>query len=287
MVAQREDQRFADITDSVKAYLHEIGQYPLLTVGEEIVLAVLVADGDLMARQALINANLRLVVKVAKRYINRGLDLIDLIQEGNLGLMHAVDKFDGGKGFRFSTYAFWWIRQAVTRGLADKARTIYVPVHQVERLYKLRHAQHAIYQETGIEATIEEMAEVVGIDVNAAMALLNADDGPISLDAPANADDEHWTVADTLEDTSLINPNDSAHNSVLRDEIYKALNHLNARERDIIERRMGLDSDGGTQTLDGVAQDIGLTRERVRQIEVKALLKLRQRSTSGNLIGYY
>jgi len=257
-----EDQRGA-VDDSVKQYLKEIGMYPLLTAEQELLLAERIAHGDGRARQRLIEANLRLVVSIAKRYSNQGLPLLDLIQEGNIGLMRATQKFDYKRGFRFSTYATWWIRQAISRAIAEHSRSIHIPVHVVELIYKIKRVARRLYQEQGIEPLTRERV----------VELLTASEQPISLDAPM-ADDEEYHLADTLEDVTMAPPVDQTAHKALSDHIDQALNVLSPRERTIIEMRYGL-KDGHTFSLDEVSILFHLTRERIRQIEVKALRKLR------------
>ncbi len=266
------DQRVA-IDDSVKQYLKEIGSYPLLTAEQELLLAERVARGDLYARQKLIEANLRLVVSIAKRYSNQGLPLLDLIQEGNIGLMRAAQKFDYKRGFRFSTYATWWIRQGISRAIAEHSRTIHIPVHVVELIYKIKRIARRMYQEQGIEALPEQLAAAVGLTKDRVIELLNISEQPISLDAPV-ADDEQYHLADTLEDVSMMAPLDQVSQQFQRDHIERAMTVLSPRERTIIEMRYGL-CDGYYHTLDDVSIKFQLTRERIRQIEVKALRKLR------------
>src|SRR3989442_2511141 len=267
-----EDKRGA-IDDSLKIYLKEIGTYPLLTAEQELSLAERVAHGDLHARQRLIEANLRLVVSIAKRYSNQGLPLLDLIQEGNIGLMRASQKFDYKRGFRFSTYATWWIRQAISRAMAEHSRTIHIPVHVVEFIYKIKRVARRIYQEQGIEAMPEQLAAEVGMTKDRVIELLNISEQPVSLDAPV-ADDEQYHLADMLVDDSMMAPLDQVSQQQQREHIERAMTVLNPRERTIIEMRYGL-CDGHYHTLDDVSVKFQLTRERIRQIEVKALRKLR------------
>ncbi len=269
---EEEDQRTA-IDDAVKQYLKEIGMYPLLTAEQELFLAERISRGDVRARQRLIEANLRLVVSIAKRYSNQGLPLLDLIQEGNIGLMRATQKFDYKRGFRFSTYATWWIRQAISRAIAEHSRSIHIPVHVVELIYKIKRVARRIYQEEGVEALPEQIAEEVGLPRERVVELLNASDQPISLDAPM-ADDEEYHLADTIEDTLTSTVVEEPAQQLLRLQIEQALTVLNQRERTIIEMRYGL-QDGHSLSLDEVSTIFHLTRERIRQIEVKALRKLR------------
>src|SRR5438067_5345921 len=272
LVQDEGDGRVA-VDDSVKQYLKEIGSYSLLTAEQELQLAERVSRGDLRARQQLIEANLRLVVSVAKRYSSQGLPLLDMIQEGNIGLMRAAQKFDYRRGFRFSTYATWWIRQSISRAIAEHSRTIHIPVHVVEFIYKIKRIARRIYQEQGIEALPEQIAAEVGLPKERIVELLSVSEQPVSLDAPV-ADDEQYHLADALEDTSMTPTVDEVSQKVLRDSIEQAMTILNPRERTIIEMRYGL-QDGHHHTLDEVSAQFKLTRERIRQIEVKALRKLR------------
>ncbi len=269
---EEEDQRAA-VDDAVKQYLKEIGMYPLLSAEQELLLAERIARGDGRARQRLIEANLRLVVSIAKRYSNQGLPLLDLIQEGNIGLMRATQKFDYKRGFRFSTYATWWIRQAISRTIAEHSRCIHIPVHVVELIYKIKRVARRMYQEQGIEALPEQIAAEVGLLPERVVELLNAAEQPISLDAPM-ADDEEYHLADTLEENTAPVPVDQSSYILLQEQIDQALTVLNPRERVIIEMRYGL-KDGHSLSLDEVSTIFHLTRERIRQIEVKALRKLR------------
>ncbi|GCE19306.1 sigma-70 family RNA polymerase sigma factor [Dictyobacter kobayashii] len=267
-----EDQRMA-VDDAVKQYLKEIGMYPLLTSEQELQLAERVSRGDLRARQHLIEANLRLVVSIAKRYSNQGLPLLDLIQEGNIGLMRATQKFDYQRGFRFSTYATWWIRQAISRAIAEHSRSIHIPVHVVELIYKIKRIARRMYQEQGIEPLPEQIAAEMGLPRERIVELLNASEQPISLDAPM-ADDEEYHLADAIENTNTTVPIDQTANQLLQSQIEQALTVLSPRERTIIEMRYGL-KEGHSLSLDEVGTIFRLTRERIRQIEVKALRKLR------------
>jgi RNA polymerase primary sigma factor len=267
-----EDQR-GSVDDSVKQYLKEIGTYPLLTAEQELHLAERVASGENSARQKLIEANLRLVVSIAKRYSNQGLPLLDLIQEGNIGLMRATQKFDYKRGFRFSTYATWWIRQAISRAIAEHSRSIHIPVHVVELIYKIKRVARRMYQERGEEPLPEQIAEEVNLPRDRVVELLNVSEQPISLDAPM-ADDEEYHLADMIEDQNTYVPQDKAALQMQRDYIEQSMAVLNPRERTIIEMRYGL-KDGHTLSLDEVSVIFHLTRERIRQIEVKALRKLR------------
>lgn len=267
-----EDQRMA-VDDAVKQYLKEIGMYPLLTPDLELQLAERVSRGDLRARQHLIEANLRLVVSIAKRYSNQGLPLLDLIQEGNIGLMRATQKFDYQRGFRFSTYATWWIRQAISRTIAEHSRSIHIPVHVVELIYKIKRIARRMYQEQGIEPLPEQIAAEMGLARERVVELLHAAEQPISLDAPM-VDDEEYHLADSIENMNTAAPVNQTANLLLQAEIEQALTVLSPRERTIIEMRYGL-KEGHSLSLDEVGIIFRLTRERIRQIEVKALRKLR------------
>ncbi len=282
---EEEGDKRGAIDDSVKQYLKEIGSYPLLTAEQELALAECVAKGDLRARQKLIEANLRLVVSIAKRYSNQGLPLLDLVQEGNMGLMRAAQKFDYRRGFRFSTYATWWIRQAITRAIAEHARTIHIPVHVVELIYKIKRVARRIYQEQGTEPLPEQLAAEMGMTKDRVIELLSVSEQPISLDAPV-AEDELYHLADTLEDTSMKAPVDQVSQRLQREYIERVMTVLNPRERTIIEMRYGL-RDGHYHTLDDVSAKFQLTRERIRQIEVKALRKMRYPERFDSTMGHY
>ncbi|HLX41621.1 MAG TPA: sigma-70 family RNA polymerase sigma factor [Ktedonobacteraceae bacterium] len=269
---EKVDSRVA-LDDSVKQYLKEIGTFPLLTAAQELALAERIAYGDQHAREKLVEANLRLVVSIAKRYANQGLPLLDLVQEGNIGLMRAAEKYDYRRGFRFSTYATWWIRQAISRTIAENAKTIHIPVHVVELIYKIKRIARQMYQEQGIEPLPEQLAAAVGLTKDRLIELLSVSEQPVSLDSPV-ADDEQYHLADTIEDTSMVAPVDEVSQRLLREYIEQAMLILNERERTIIELRYGL-RDGHYHSLDDVGAIYKLTRERIRQIEVKALRKLR------------
>ena len=270
---ERAEDRDRGMDDAVKQYLKEIGRYPLLTGEQELDLAERIANGDDEAKRRLVETNLRLVVSIAKRYSSQGLPLLDLVQEGNLGLMRAAQKFDYKRRNRFSTYATWWIRQAISRAIAEHSRTIHIPVHVVELIYKLKRISRKIYQDTGHEPSPEMIAEEVGLTKERVIDLLSMSEQPISLDAPM-ADDEQYHLADILEDHNTVTPVDAVSNQAMRDHIDKALEALQPRERIIIEMRNGL-LDGHAYTLEEVSREFQLTRERIRQIEVKALRKLR------------
>ena len=267
--------------DPVRMYLKEIGNVPLLSTEEEVALAQRVEAGDESAKKQLIEANLRLVVSIAKKYVGRGMPFLDLIQEGNMGLMKAVDKFDYSKGFKFSTYATWWIRQAITRGIADTGRTIRVPVHMVETINKTLRMTRTLLQELGREPTPEEVAERLGVPVARVREVLKISRDPVSLDTPIGEEDDSH-LGDFIEDDSALSPADSAAFSMLREELSTALESLTDRERQVVKLRFGL-IDGRARTLEEVGKEFNVTRERIRQIEAKALRKLRHPSRSKRL----
>ena len=267
--------------DPVRMYLKEIGNVPLLSTEEEVALAQRVEAGDESAKKQLIEANLRLVVSIAKKYVGRGMPFLDLIQEGNIGLMKAVDKFDYSKGFKFSTYATWWIRQAITRGIADTGRTIRVPVHMVETINKTLRMTRTLLQELGREPTPEEVAERLGVPVARVREVLKISRDPVSLDTPIGEEDDSH-LGDFIEDDSALSPADSAAFSMLREELSTALESLTDRERQVVQLRFGL-IDGRARTLEEVGKEFNVTRERIRQIEAKALRKLRHPSRSKRL----
>jgi len=266
------------VKDSIKMYLKEIGKIPLLTPSQERELARRAQMGDKKAREKLITANLRLVVSIAKRYIGRGLPFLDLIQEGNIGLLKAVEKFDWRKGYKFSTYATWWIRQAITRAIADQARTIRIPVHMVETINKLNRLIREYYQEHGEQPSIEELAKMMGKPVEKIEEILEAAKETISLEAPIG-EDEDSTIGDFVADDSIPSPKKEAMRMLIREEVEKVLRTLNPREAMVLKMRYGL-LDGKAKTLEEVGQYFNVTRERIRQIEVKALRKLRHPSRS-------
>ncbi|MCC8136523.1 MAG: RNA polymerase sigma factor RpoD [Clostridiales bacterium] len=267
--------------DPVRMYLKEIGNVPLLTGEEEIELAKRVEQGDEEAKKKLTEANLRLVVSIAKKYVGRGMPFLDLIQEGNMGLMKAVDKFDYTKGYKFSTYATWWIRQAITRGIADTGRTIRVPVHMVETINKTLRMTRTLLQELGREPTPEEVADRLGVPVSRVREVLKISRDPVSLDTPIGEEDDSH-LGDFIEDDTALSPADSAAFSMLREELSTALESLTDRERQVIKLRFGLE-DGRARTLEEVGKEFNVTRERIRQIEAKALRKLRHPSRSKRL----
>jgi RNA polymerase primary sigma factor len=268
------EEHNSEVENAIRQYLAEIGRFPLLKSEQELEIAQHAAQGDLRAQQRLAEANLRLVVSIAKRYNNQGISLLDLIQEGNLGLIRAVQKFDPRRGFRFSTYATWWIRQAISRAVAEHTRTIHVPVHVVELIYKMKRITRQLYQDLGRDPFPEEVARVLHVSKERVVELQSIAESPISLDAPL-IDDEQYHLADMLEDTHAAAPADVVTHQALRDQIARALETLSQRERQVIELRYGL-HDGYCHTLEELSAYFKLTRERIRQIEVKALRTLRQ-----------
>lgn len=272
------------INDPVRMYLKEIGQVKLLTIEEELDLADRIVAGDETAKSTLAEANLRLVVSIAKRYVGRGMHLLDLIQEGNIGLMKAVEKFDVTKGFKFSTYATWWIRQAITRAIADQARTIRVPVHMVETINKLARIQRQLTLELNREPTEEELAEKMELTVEKIRDIYKISQEPVSLETPIGEEDDSH-LGDFIKDEKNMSPEDYATNELLKDEISEVLLTLTEREEKVIRLRFGLE-DGKSRTLEEVGQMFGVTRERIRQIEAKALRKLKHPSRSRKLKDY-
>lgn len=267
--------------DPVRIYLKEIGRVPLLSSNEETELAQKILEGDDDAAQRLVEANLRLVVSIAKRYLGRGMQFLDLIQEGNLGLMKAVEKFDHTKGFKFSTYATWWIRQAITRAIADQARTIRIPVHMGETINKIKKASSQLLHENGHEPTIEEIAEFLGTSVDKIREAIRAAQEPVSLETPIG-EEEDSHLGDFIPDDSALTPQDAASQSMLKEQLAAVLSTLTPREEKVIRLRFGLD-DGRPRTLEEVGEEFDVTRERIRQIEAKALRKLRHPSRSKKL----
>jgi len=282
-----EDQHYLDdiADDSVRLYLREIGKIPLLSAEEELALAKRVVAGDKDAKDKMAEANMRLVVSIAKRYVGRGLDLLDLIQEGNTGLLRAVEKFDPDKGFKFSTYATWWIRQAITRAIADQARTIRIPVHMVETINKLLRTQRRLTQELNREPTNEEIANAMEIEVDKVEHIMKIKQDISSLDASIRDDEEESVLADFIEDEDTISPEESATNQLLKEQVKEMLAALTEREQKIIKLRFGLE-DGKQHTLEEVGQEFSVTRERIRQIEAKALAKLRKHKDARKLHDY-
>jgi RNA polymerase primary sigma factor len=270
--------------DPVQFYLRSIGRVKLLSASEEIELARRVAAGDPLAKKKLVQANLRLVVSVAKKYQNRGLPFLDLIQEGNLGLIRAAEKFDPERGYKFSTYATWWIRQGITRALADKSRTIRVPVHMVETINNLRKATRSLSQKLDRRPTMEELAKEMDVSLAKVKDILAANRSPLSLDTPYGEDDDN-TLAELVEDEFAKTPEDTTAMSLMSDDVRKVLSVLTAREREVLILRFGL-NDGKPRTLEQVGRLVGITRERTRQIELKALRFLRQSQASDQLKDY-
>jgi RNA polymerase primary sigma factor len=273
--------------DPVQMYLKEIGQYPFITPQEEKDLSKRIEKGDLEAKKKLAQANLRLVVSIAKRYIGRSpnLTLLDLIQEGNLGLFRAVEKFDWRRGYKFSTYATWWIRQAITRALADQARTIRIPVHMVETLSKFVQARRRLLQELGREPLPEEIAAEMGLSVEKVRHIMKISQGTVSLETPVGEGDSDSILAEFVKDEEGVPPSLSAARNLLRERLKEILVDLTPREQKILSMRFGLE-DGITHTLEEVGKEFGVTRERIRQIEAKALERMREHRKLGKLKGY-
>jgi len=283
-----QEQYFDDASDdSVRLYLREIGKIPLLNSEEELALAQRVVAGEKKAKDKMAEANMRLVVSIAKRYSGRGLDFLDLIQEGNTGLLRAVEKFDPDKGFKFSTYATWWIRQAITRAIADQARTIRIPVHMVETINKLLRTQRRITQELNREPTIEELAKELEMEPEKVEYVMKIKQDITSLDAGVgrDGDEEDSVLRDFIEDEDSATPEESAASQLLKEQVQEILSTLSDREQKIIKMRFGLDN-GKSHTLEEVGQEFAVTRERIRQIEAKALAKLRKHKDSKKLHDY-
>ena len=270
-----------NINDPVRMYLKEIGRISLLSPEEELELSEKVANGDELAKNKLAESNLRLVVSIAKRYVGRGLLFLDLIQEGNIGLMKAVDKFDSDKGYKFSTYATWWIRQAITRALADQARTIRVPVHMVETINKMSRIQRQLTLELNREPSEEELAKKMGISIEKVREVIKISQEPVSLETPIGEEDDSH-LGDFIKDESSMSPEEYATNEILKEEIKSVLMTLQVREQEVLELRFGL-VDGTCHTLEEVGKKFNVTRERIRQIEAKALRKLRHPSRAKKL----
>ena len=264
--------------DSVRMYLSEIGRVPLIDARKEVELARRIRKGDASAKQQLAEANLRLVVSIAKKYIGRGLSFLDLIQEGNIGLFRAVEKFDPERGFKFSTYATWWIRQAITRAIADQARTIRIPVHMVETINKLTHTQRRLVQELGREPTVEELSVEMELDIKKVRHIQKISQDIISLESPVGSEEDS-KLGDFIEDEEAINPFDATNRQLRKENVHAMLEFLTPRERKIIEMRFGL-RDGIGHTLEEVGKEFGVTRERIRQIEAKVLQKMRDHPRS-------
>ena len=275
------DDRGTNIDDPVKVYLKEIGRVPLLTAEEEIELAIRISDNDKQAKQRLAEANLRLVVSIAKRYVGRGMQFLDLIQEGNLGLIKAVDKFDYTKGFKFSTYATWWIRQAITRAIADQARTIRIPVHMVETINKVKKTNSQLLHKNGRDPTAEEIAAELDMPVDKVREILRVAQEPVSLETPIG-EEEDSHLGDFIPDDDAPAPADAASMLLLKEQLNDVLRTLTPREAKVLALRFGLE-DGHPHTLEEVGSEFGVTRERIRQIEAKALRKLRHPSRSKRL----
>lgn len=273
--------------DSVRLYLREIGKIPLLSSEEELALAQRVVQGDKKAKDKMAEANMRLVVSIAKRYSGRGLDFLDLIQEGNTGLLRAVEKFDPDKGFKFSTYATWWIRQAITRAIADQARTIRIPVHMVETINKLLRTQRRMTQELNREPTIEELSAQLELEPEKIEYIMKIKQDISSLDAGVGRDDEsdESVLGDFIVDEDTVSPEDSATNQLLKEQVQQILSSLSDREQKIVRMRFGLDT-GKNHTLEEVGLEFAVTRERIRQIEAKALAKLRKHKDAKKLYEY-
>jgi len=272
------------LDDSVRMWLREIGKTPLLNNKEEVSLAKRIEAGDMEAKATLTEANLRLVVSIAKRYSGRGMSFPDLIQEGNIGLIRAVEKFDYRKGYKFSTYATWWIRQAITRAIADQARTIRIPVHMVETINRLIKTSSQLLQDLGRDPTLDELAREMGMPPERVSEIIRIAPEPLSLETPIG-EEEDSHLADFIEDHEATSPAEAASNMILREKIEDALNNLTPRERDVLKMRFGLD-DGYSRTLEEVGRHFKVTRERIRQIEAKALKKLRHPSRSRKLRDY-
>ena len=281
VLSDEEITKDININDPVRMYLKEIGRISLLSTEEELELSVKIANGDEMAKNVLAESNLRLVVSIAKRYVGRGLLFLDLIQEGNIGLMKAVEKFDYGKGYKFSTYATWWIRQAITRALADQARTIRVPVHMVETINKMARVQRQMTLELNREPSEEELAEKMGITVEKVREVMKISQDPVSLDTPIGEEDDSH-LGDFIKDERSMSPEEYATNEILKEEIKNVLMTLQEREQEVLELRFGL-VDGTSHTLEEVGKKFNVTRERIRQIEAKALRKLRHPSRAKKL----
>ncbi|MCH5183238.1 MAG: RNA polymerase sigma factor RpoD [Oscillospiraceae bacterium] len=270
--------------DPVRMYLKEIGKVPLLSAEEELALAEKMSQGDVKAKQQLVEANLRLVVSIAKRYVNRGMFFLDLIQEGNLGLMKAVEKFDFAKGYKFSTYATWWIRQAITRAIADQARTIRIPVHMVETINRVLRISRQLLQENGREATDDEIAQALSMPVEKVREILKIAQEPVSLEMPIG-EEEDSHLGDFIADDNTMAPAEAATSTMLREHLLEVLHTLTPREESVLKLRFGLE-DGRPRTLEEVGKVFDITRERIRQIEAKALRKLRHPSRSKKLKDY-
>ncbi len=272
------------VDDPVRMYLKDIGRVPLLSAEKEVELAERLLNGDESAKNQLVESNLRLVVSIAKRYVGKGMYFLDLIQEGNLGLMKAVEKFDYTKGYKFSTYATWWIRQAITRSIADQARTIRIPVHMVETIHKVSKASRQLVQELGRDPTAVEIGELVGLDAARVSDIMKIAQDPISLETPIGEEDDSH-LGDFIPDNDTLTPSDAAAYQLMREQLNSVLSTLTPREELVLKLRFGL-TDGRARTLEEVGQEFDITRERIRQIEAKALRKLRHPSRSKKLKDY-
>lgn len=286
-----EDYKTATADDSVKVYLQQIGKIPLLSFDDELKVAKEIKDENSQkAKEVLINANLRLVVSIAKKYIGRGLSFLDLIQEGNLGLMKAAEKFDYTKGYKFSTYATWWIQQSITRGIADKSRMIRLPVHMIETLGKIKRATVELSTELNRVPTKEEVAHRIGMNPSKLSTLMKSAQSTISIETPANQKDDSSKIADFIIDDSHLTPDTKVTQENLLTDVHKMLNQLNQKEKDVLIMRYGLDDNGQKKTLDEIGTRYGVSRERIRQIETRAISKLkklcRNQNLSGNLKNY-
>ena len=288
---KQEDYKTISADDSVKVYLQQIGKIPLLSFEEELKVAKEIKENNSQkAKEILINANLRLVVSIAKKYIGRGLSFLDLIQEGNMGLMKAAEKFDYSKGYKFSTYATWWIQQSITRGIADKSRMIRLPVHMIETLGKIKRATVELSTELNRVPTKEEVAHRIGMSPSKLSALMKSAQSTISIETPANQKDDSSKIADFIIDDSHLTPDTKVTQENLLTDVHKMLNQLNQKEKDVLIMRYGLDDNGQKKTLDEIGSRYGVSRERIRQIETRAISKLkklcRNQNLSGNLKNY-
>ncbi len=288
---QKVDYKSVIADDSVKMYLQQIGKIPLLSFDEEMAVAKEIKENNSQkAKETLISSNLRLVVSIAKKYIGRGLSFLDLIQEGNMGLMKAAEKFDYTKGYKFSTYATWWIQQSITRGIADKSRMIRLPVHMIETLGKIKRASIELSSELNRMPTKEEIAAKLNMPLSKLSALMKSAQSTISIETPANQKDDSSKIADFIVDESHLTPDTKVTQESLLDDIHKMLNQLNQKEKDVLIMRYGLDDNGQKKTLDEIGTRYGVSRERIRQIETRAISKLKKlcknQNLSGNLRNY-
>ncbi len=289
--AEKVDYKSVIADDSVKMYLQQIGKIPLLSYDEEMAVAREIKEKNSQkAKETLISSNLRLVVSIAKKYIGRGLSFLDLIQEGNMGLMKAAEKFDYTKGYKFSTYATWWIQQSITRGIADKSRMIRLPVHMIETLGKIKRASIELSTELNRVPTKEEIAAKINMPLSKLSALMKSAQSTISIETPANQKDDSSKIADFIVDESHLTPDTKVTQENLLDDVHKMLNQLNQKEKDVLIMRYGLDDNGQKKTLDEIGTRYGVSRERIRQIETRAISKLKKlcknQNLSGNLKNY-